>query len=65
MNGALYMLGRTLQLLGMGTVFVAFISFFSAQKMGMMMKTTLIGIVEFYVGNFIVTRTGEKTTDGK
>lgn len=60
MRGAFYILGRTLQIIGMGTVMIAFLSFFTQQNMGMMMKTTLIGVIEFYVGNYIVTITGEK-----
>jgi hypothetical protein len=60
MRTALYIFGRILQVLGMGTVFIAFISFFTTPNMGMMMKTTLLGIVEFYAGYFILTQTGDK-----
>ncbi len=61
MKGAFFIFGRTLQVIGMGTVLIAFLSFFKQQDMGVMMKTTLIGVVEFYVGYYIVGVTGEKT----
>ena len=60
MKGALFIFGRTLQIIGMGTVMIAFLSFFKRQDMGGMFKTTLIGVVEFYAGYFIVGATGEK-----
>lgn len=61
MKGAFFIFGRTLQIIGMGTVLIAFLSFFKQQDMGGMMKTTLIGVVEFYVGYYIVGVTGEKS----
>jgi hypothetical protein len=60
-KGAFFIFGRTLQVIGMGTVLIAFLSFFKQQDMGVMMKTTIIGVVEFYVGFYIVGVTGEKT----
>jgi len=64
MKSAFYILGRTMQIVGMGTVLIAFVSFFSSPDMGGMMKTTLIGVVEFYAGNFLVSKTGEKAETG-
>ncbi len=65
MKGALFMLGRTLQLLGFIYVAIAFFGFFSTPDMGKMMKDTGIGLVEFYLGYFLVSRTGEKMEEPK
>jgi len=63
-KGALYIVGRTMQIVGMGTVLIAFVTFFSTPDMGGMLKATIIGLVEFYAGLFIVSKTGEKVKDG-
>ncbi len=65
MKGALYIFGRTMQVVGMGTVAIAFLGFFSLPDMASMMKTTLVGLIEFYAGHFIVSKTGEKTGGGE
>ena len=65
MTGVVYMLGRTLQLLGFIYVAVAFFSFFGNPDMAKMMKDTVIGLVEFYAGYFLVMKTGEKVEDKK
>lgn len=64
MKTLLYFAGKTLQLVGIGTVFIAFIHFFLRSPMGELMKLALIGTAEFYIGNFIVTKTGVKKEDG-
>lgn len=63
MTAAFFYLGRALQILGMLVVLKAFLNFFGEQNMGVMMKNTLIGVIEFYLGNYIVTVTGEKSGD--
>lgn len=65
MNGVLFMLGRTLQLLGFIYVAAAFFSFFGAPDMGKMLKDTVIGLVEFYAGYFLVMKTGERVEEPK
>jgi len=60
MKAVIYYLGKTFQIIGMGTVFIAFISFFWEPKMGEMFKITFVGIVEFYLGYFMVASSGEK-----
>ncbi len=60
MKTLLYFVGKTLQLIGIGTVLIAFIHFFSRSPMDDLMKLAIIGTAEFYIGNFIVTRTGVK-----
>ncbi|GMT42916.1 MAG: hypothetical protein IEMM0002_1327 [bacterium] len=60
MKTVLYFIGRGLQIIGLGTVFIAFMHFFSDSPMGELIKLTLLGIAEFYTGNFIVTKTGIK-----
>jgi len=56
----LYYLGKSLQLIGMGTVLIAFLSFFGEPKMGLMFKLTAMGLVEFYGGYFLVSYAGVK-----
>ncbi|MBI5412105.1 hypothetical protein HZA43_02915 [Candidatus Peregrinibacteria bacterium] len=65
MKGVVFMLGRTLQLLGFIYVAAAFFSFFSAPDMAKMMKDTVIGLLEFYAGYFLVMKTGEKVEEPK
>ena len=65
MNGVLFMLGRTLQLLGFIYVAAAFFSFFGHPDMGKMMKDTAIGLVEFYAGYFLVMKFGERVEEPK
>ncbi len=60
MKGVVFMLGRTLQLVGFIYVAAAFFSFFSTPDMGKMMKDTVIGLLEFYAGYFLVMKTGER-----
>lgn len=60
MRGVGYMVGRALQLVGMLYVGIAFLSFFGKPDMGRMMKDTGMGLLEFYIGYFLVSRTGEK-----
>lgn len=60
MKPFIYFLGRTLQLIGMGTVLVAFLSFFSSAPMGVLLKITIVGAAEFYIGTFMVSKTGIK-----
>ncbi len=60
MSGVVFMLGRALQLLGFLYVLAAFISFFGVPDMAKMMKDTVIGLLEFYAGYFLVMKTGEK-----
>ncbi|MBI3794079.1 MAG: hypothetical protein HY280_05045 [Nitrospinae bacterium] len=64
MRGAFFIVGRTLQIIGIGTVMIAALSFFTVPDMGQMFKTTIFGVIEFYVGNYIVTKTGDKV-DGE
>lgn len=63
MRVGLFYLGRSLQILGMLVVLKAFLSFFGQQNMGDMMKTTAVGVAEFYLGYYLVVSTGEKTDD--
>lgn len=65
MKGVVFMLGRTLQLLGFIYVGAAFFSFFGTPDMGKMLKDTAIGLLEFYAGYFLVMKTGEKVEDPK
>lgn len=60
MRSAIFFIGRMMQILGMGTVLLAFVSFFYRPSMGDMFKLTVLGVVEFYIGNLIVARTGIK-----
>jgi len=62
---AVFYIGRALQLLGMGTVFIAFINFFTDAPMGMLIKITVVGAVEFYTGSFIVSWAGVKKEPGE
>ncbi len=60
MKTIIYYLGKSLQLIGMGTVLIAFISFFGEPKMGLMFKLTAMGLVEFYGGYILISYTGVK-----
>ena len=60
MKTFLFYLGKTLQLLGIGTVFIAFAGFFSSASMGVLLKITFGGLVEFYLGSYKVSKTGIK-----
>ena len=65
MKGVVFMLGRTLQLFGFIYVALAFFSFFGVPDMGKMMKDTGIGLLEFYIGYYLVMKTGERVEDHK
>ena len=60
MKTFIFYLGKTLQLLGMGTVLIAFVGFFSSASMGVLLKITFTGMVEFYLGGYMVSKTGIK-----
>ena len=60
MKTLIFYLGKTLQLLGIGTVFIAFAGFFSNASMGLLLKITFAGMVEFYLGIYLVSKTGIK-----
>ena len=60
MSTVFFYIGKGLQLLGMGTVMLAFIMFFKDPDMGAMFKLTFFGLVEFYLGYFLVSSTGVK-----
>ena len=63
MKSFIYFLGKALQIIGMGTVFIAFLSFFSSAPMGVLLKITLVGVVEFYIGGFMVSGTGTRKNE--
>ncbi len=65
MSGVVFMLGRALQVLGFIYVAMAFLSFFGVPDMAKMMKDTVIGLLEFYAGYFLVMKTGERVEDKK
>jgi len=60
MKTFLFYLGKTLQLLGIGAVLIAFVGFFSNASMGVLLKITFTGMVEFYLGSYMVSKTGIK-----
>lgn len=57
MKGVLFYLGRLLQLAGMATVLMSFVTL---DDTGNMLKITFIGIIEFYAGYLLVMGTGVK-----
>lgn len=61
MKGGLYLFGRALQILGMFYAGMALLSAFGQPDMYRMLKDAGLGLLEFYLGWFIVSRTGEKT----
>ncbi len=63
MKGYLYYAGKAFQILGMGTVVVAFISFFAEPLKGDMFKLTFLGLIEFYIGYLVVAYTGQKVEE--
>lgn len=58
MKTFIFYLGKTLQLLGIGTVLIAFVGFFSNASMGVLLKITFTGMAEFYLGSYMVSKTG-------
>jgi uncharacterized membrane protein HdeD (DUF308 family) len=55
MRSALFYLGRLLQIAGMATVFMSFVSL---DDTGNMLKVAFVGVIEFYAGYLLVMGTG-------
>ena len=54
MNPWRYFLGRTLQLIGLLTISVVVFMFFTSMRMEPLLYWTLLGIIEFYGGTFLL-----------
>jgi hypothetical protein len=55
----MYFMGRALQLLGLATITLVVIFFFTTISMEPLLIWSLVGVTEFYLGTFLL-RTGEK-----
>jgi len=56
MNKLYYYLGRSLQLLGLATITSVVVLFFGRWKMEPLLYLSIIGIVEFYGGTWLLER---------
>jgi len=56
MNRLAYYLGRSLQLLGLATITSVVILFFGRWKMEPLLYLSILGIVEFYGGTWLLER---------
>jgi len=59
MRQVVYFLGRALQLLGLATITLVVIFFFTSISMEPLLIWSLMGVTEFYAGTFLI-RSGEK-----
>ena len=55
----MYFMGRALQLLGLATITLVVIFFFTTISMEPLLIWSLVGVTEFYLGTFLL-RSGEK-----
>ena len=60
MKGALFYIGRFLQLAGMATVLMSLVTYLPSDNTGPMLKVAFIGVIEFYAGYLLVMGTGVK-----
>ena len=56
MNRLAYYLGRSLQLLGLATITSVVILFFGRWKMEPLLYLSILGVVEFYAGTWLLER---------
>ena len=59
MRQVMYFMGRALQLLGLATITLVVIFFFTTISMEPLLIWSLVGVTEFYLGTFLL-RSGEK-----
>ena len=60
MNPWRYFLGRALQLIGLMTLTSVVFMFFSRMRMEPLLYWTLLGIIEFYGGTYLLGNEGER-----
>jgi len=53
MRVLLYYSGLVLQTMGFATMLYVFMLFFGNTKMGQLLNLSFVGIIEFYVGNYL------------
>jgi hypothetical protein len=56
MGNILYFLGRTLQLIGLATISLVVLMFFTQMSMEPLLIWTLLGATEFYLGTWLLGR---------
>lgn len=54
----LYFFGRALQLLGLATITLVVFLFFTKEGMEPLLYKSIMGIVEFYAGTFVLSKAG-------
>ena len=59
MTQTLYFLGKALQLLGLCTITYVVFLFFTDKGMEPLLYMSILGIVEFYLGTFILDKAGK------
>jgi len=59
MGNILYFLGRTLQLIGLATISLVVLMFFTQMSMEPLLIWTLLGATEFYLGTWLLGREGQ------
>lgn len=57
MSQTFYFLGKTLQLLGLCTITYVVFLFFTDKRMEPLLYMSILGIVEFYLGTFFLSKT--------
>ncbi len=58
MQQILYFLGRALQILGLATITYVVYRFFTQMGMEPLLYMSILGIVEFYAGTYILGKVG-------
>ena len=59
MSDILYFLGRTLQLIGLATISLVVLMFFTQMSMEPLLIWTLLGATEFYIGTWLLGNEGQ------
>ncbi|MFQ5449307.1 MAG: hypothetical protein ACE5E9_01690 [Nitrospinaceae bacterium] len=59
MRQVLYFLARALQVLGLATITLVVMQFFTQEGMESLLIKTLLGIGEFYCGTFVLGKIGK------
>lgn len=59
MSQVLYFLGKAFQLMGLCTITYVVFLFFTDKGMEPLLYMSILGAVEFYLGTFILSRTGK------
>ena len=59
MGNIFYFLGRTLQLIGLATISLVVLMFFTQMSMEPLLIWTLLGATEFYLGTWLLGREGQ------